>query len=68
MTAHPPRFEALEGRALFSGTIAAVVSGGALTLTGDAYDNAVTLTRNGDTVTLTPDAGAGGPVRRDRKD
>ncbi|MCY2929723.1 MAG: hypothetical protein NTV86_09565, partial [Planctomycetota bacterium] len=69
MKLNPPAFEALEGRALFSGNIAAAMSSGNLTLTGDALDNAVTLTRNGGTVTLTPDAGtsinhgaAGAPV------
>ncbi|MEI7836512.1 MAG: hypothetical protein WCK05_08875 [Planctomycetota bacterium] len=57
MNMNHPVFEALEGRTLLSGNIAAGAASGNLTLTGDALDNSVTLTRHGDTVTLTPDAG-----------
>lgn len=57
MCMNHPAFEALEGRTLFSGNIAWGLSKGNLTLTGDAMDNGVTITRHGDTVTLTPGAG-----------
>jgi hypothetical protein len=51
-----PFLEALESRILLSGNVAATVTGGVLTLTGDAANNVITLTRVGDQVTITPDA------------
>lgn len=56
-TKNVPSFETLEARTLMAGTVIAAVSSGNLTITGDANDNDVLVTKAGTTVTVTGRSG-----------
>lgn len=52
-----PHIEPLEDRIFLSGNVTANVNRGVLTITGDKQANTIQIVRNGDTVSVIPDAG-----------